>query len=98
MVIRPERIYENYVTSILKEDVDTFMNDDAVTQAFGLSVKTALACKPKVKELCIVEINEAEGKIWYRCQYQQELVNDHAQVYCFDYGKIERVRANNIFS
>lgn len=96
MVIGPERIYENYVTSILKEDVDTFMHDDNVTQAFGLSVKNAPAYKPKVKELCVVEIKEPEGKIWYRCQYQQELVDDHAQVYCFDYGKIERVRANNI--
>lgn len=96
LAIGPERIYENYVTCILKEDVDTFMNDDAATQAFGLSVKNAPAYKPKVKELCIVEIKEPEGKIWYRCQYQQELVDDHAQVYCIDYGKIERVRTNNI--
>ncbi|XP_055304146.1 uncharacterized protein LOC129569380 [Sitodiplosis mosellana] len=98
MIIGPERICENYVTCILKTDVDTFMNADNLTQAFGMSVKNAPAYKPKVKELCVVEIKEPEGKIWYRCQYQQELVDDHAQVYCFDYGRIERVRANNIRS
>lgn len=96
MIITPEKIHDNYVTCILKDDVNVFMDGDGKIQEYGASVKNAPAYKPKVKELCVVEIKEPEGKIWYRCVYQQGLVDDRAQVYCFDYGKIMNVRENNI--
>lgn len=96
LMIICDRIEENYVTCILKTDVDEFMTIDEKIQSFGAAVKNAPAYKPNIKELCLVEIKEPEGYIWYRCQYQQELVNEKAQVYAFDYGRIHKVEANNI--
>lgn len=63
---------------------------------YGESAKNAPAYKPKQKELCVVRIKETEGYFWYRCIYQTELVDERAQVYCIDYGKVDTVRQNNI--
>lgn len=91
-----DRINENIITCILHDDTTAFMEDDEKIQSYGATVKTAPAYKPKERELCVVKNNEPEGDVWYRCIYQQELVDDRAQVYCIDYGKIIYVRANNI--
>lgn len=96
MAIGCDRIHENIITCIKKDDVNLFMAGDEKTQTYGESVKTAPAYKPKEKELCVVKIKEPEGEVWYRCLYQQELVEERAQVYCIDYGKISNARANNI--
>lgn len=96
MIIGGDKIHENYVTCLLDADIGQFMKVDEKIQSYGSSVKNAPAYKPKIKELCMVKIIEADGEIWYRCQYQQELVKDKVQVYSFDYGKIHKVHENNI--
>lgn len=96
MVIDMQNIDENIVTCIHKTDVNKLMACDENVQKYGDSVKTAPAYKPKVKELCLAKIKDVDGDAWYRCQYQQELVGNKAQVYCFDYGKTSNARENNI--
>lgn len=66
MVIGSERIDENYVTCILKADVNQFMDGDIRTQEYGTSVKNAPAYKPKEKELCVVEIKVSNQNRWLR--------------------------------
>lgn len=96
MVIDFQKIDENIVTCIAKNDVNKLMECDEHLQHYGDSVKTAPAYKPKVKELCLAKLKDEDGDAWYRCQYQQELINNKAQVYCFDYGKTSNARENNI--
>lgn len=96
MAIESDRLSDDIITCILKKDVNAFMAGDQKVQDYGASVKNAPAYSPKVKELCVVKIKEAEGDVWYRCVYQQELVEEKAQVFCIDYGRINKVQANNI--
>lgn len=96
MAIDTLRIHDNIITCLLKADLAIFMSDDEQTQKYGDAVKNAPAYKPKPRELCVVRIKETDGYFWYRCIYQTELVDDRAQVYCIDYGKIDKVHANNI--
>lgn len=98
MMIDNEEINENIITCIVEDDVDKFIADEGKIQTYGESVKTAPAHKPKQKELCIAEIKDPEGGIfWYRCMFHQWVIYGWlAQVYCIDYGKIDYVRAHNI--
>lgn len=96
IAIDTQRVSSNMMTCMCKDDVGLFMGNDENTQKYGDSVKNAPAYQPKKKELCVVRIKEQEGYFWYRCMYQTDLVDDRAQVYCIDYGKIDVVRANNI--
>lgn len=96
MIVDTHKFDENVVTCILKSDVNELMTCDVTVQAYGDSIKNAPAYKPKVKELCVAKIKDVDGDAWYRCQYQQELIKDKAQVYCIDYGKTSIIRENNI--
>lgn len=96
IAIDTQRVDNNMMTCMCKEDVGLFMGHDEKTQTYGDAVKNAPAYQPKKKELCVVRIKEQEGYAWYRAMYQTDLVDDRAQVYCIDYGKIDVVRANNI--
>lgn len=96
MALDTMRVADNIMTCLVKDDVKVFMEGDENTQKYGEAAKNAPAYKPKQKELCVVRIKDAEGYFWYRCIYQTELVDDRAQVYCIDYGKIDTVRQNNI--
>lgn len=96
MAIDTLRVGDNIVTCLVKEDVNVFMEGDERTQNYGEAAKNAPAYMPKQKELCVVRIKDNDGYFWYRCLYQAELVDDRAQVYCIDYGKVDTVRANNI--
>lgn len=66
MVIGSERIAENYVTCILKTDVNQFMEGDIRAQEYGASVKNAPAYKPREKELCVVEIKVSNQNRWLK--------------------------------
>lgn len=96
MAIDTQRVGNNMITCLVKDETQLFLQNDEKTQKYGDAAKNAPAYKPKQKELCVVRIKEEEGYFWYRCMYQTELVDDKAQVYCIDYGKIDRVRENNI--
>lgn len=96
MGLDTNRVCDNIITCLPKDDVQTFLTLDEHIQAYGDKVKNAPAYKPMQKELCVVRMKDPEGYIWYRCLYQTELVDDYAQVYSIDYGRIDTVRANSI--
>lgn len=96
MLIGDDKLSENFITCIIHEDVQMFMVGDDAVQTYGKQSKNAPAYKPKNKELCVVKLKEGDEDIWYRCLYQQELVDDMAQVFCIDYGRINRANANDI--
>lgn len=54
------------------------------------------AYEPRENELCLAKEVLFDGDVWYRCECRQELVNDKAQMYCIDYGRIKIVNSNNI--
>lgn len=96
MPIGEDKLSENYITCIENDKIQKFMAEDESVQQYGVASKNEPAYKPKNKELCVVKFKEDGEDIWYRCLYQQELVNDKAQVYCIDYGKILKVKGNDI--
>lgn len=96
MVIDDGQLSVNFITCVVSGEAQTFMTLDEKVQVYGKQCSGAPAYKPRNKELCVVKRKEEEGDVWYRCLYQQELVDDKAQVYCIDYGRIENVDSNNI--
>ncbi|XP_031636231.1 uncharacterized protein LOC116349100 [Contarinia nasturtii] len=94
--IGPERIHENLLTCIFKANIQEFMDEDSRIQEYGMTVKNAPAYVPKVKELCLVLTKDDGTDVWYRAQFQQELIDDKAQLYCIDYGRVLKTRINNI--
>lgn len=96
MLIDDGQLNVNFVTCVVSGEAQKFMALDEKVQVYGKQCSGAPAYKPRNKELCVAKRKEVDGDVWYRCLYQQELVDDKAQVYCIDYGRIENVDSNNI--
>lgn len=87
---------EAIVTCVLQSDGSSFSQQHEVIQTYGESIKNDAAYSPRHLELCVVKILEEDEPIWYRAQYQQQLVDGRAQVALIDYGVTENVLENDI--
>lgn len=87
---------EAIVTCVLQSDGTKFSEQHEVIQEYGESIKNDGAYSPRHLELCVVKILEEDDPIWYRAQYQQQLVDGRAQVALIDYGITDNVLENDI--
>lgn len=82
----------NVISCILSRDYEQFLELNKDIQDQGRSQAKKFPYEPLLKEICLVLING----YWYRIEYQQELIDERAQVVLIDFGSIEYVSTKNI--
>lgn len=82
----------NIICCILSRDYKQFLQLNKDIQDQGRSQAKNIPYEPVLKEICLVLIND----YWYRVEYQQELIDERAQVALLDFGSIEFVSKKNI--
>lgn len=82
----------NIISCILSQDYKQFVQLNKDVQNQGQAQAKKPPYEPLLKEICLALIND----YWYRVEYQQELIDERAQVALIDYGSIEVVSKRNI--
>lgn len=82
----------NIMSCILSRDYERFWKLDDDIQALGRAQKKNYPHEPVLKEICLAEIDG----YWYRVEFQQELINERAQVLLIDFCFIKVVSTKNI--
>lgn len=96
-IIENRNLSKRYITCVLQEDRPTFLSRVRDLTSFGSMVMNAEAYLPSKFELCLALVPDDDGThMWYRCQYQQPLANNFAQIGLIDFGVSATVEMKNI--
>lgn len=83
---------QNIISCIMSRDYEQFLQLTKDVQDQGRSQEKKPPYEPVLKEICLVPING----YWYRVEYQQELIENRAQVAMIDFGFAKVVNKKNI--
>lgn len=83
---------QNIISCIMSREYEQFLQLTKDVQDQGRSQEKKPPYEPVLKEICLVPING----YWYRVEYQQELIENRAQVAMIDFGFAKVVNKTNI--
>lgn len=84
-VIEPIDLEKGFLTFVLTDDLQTFAQRFQALDQYGDSLANREPHTPHKSELCLVLKPDPDG-IWYRAQYQVDLMDARAQVRLIDFG------------
>lgn len=87
-IIDNSHLSKGFICCVTNDDLSIFGNQMERLETYGRTASNEPAYVPDRYELCIVSIidEELDTPLWYRAQFQHELVNNYAQVGLVDYG------------
>lgn len=96
-IIDNSHLRQGVISFVLSNDFQTFVEQSQLVTQFGESLANTEPYKPEWLEICLVFLPDDDGTImWYRAQFQQELVNGIAQVGLIDFNIPAEVKMSDI--
>lgn len=96
-VIDSSHLDKGVISFVRTEDFQKFVDQSMAVTEFGKSIAYTEPYKPEKSEICLALLPDDDGTImWYRAQFQEELVNNKAQVALIDFHITAVVKMSNL--
>lgn len=90
------KIESGLLTCFLSSEKKAVVELEKSIQGFGKKIQMAPAYIPKPHELCLIKEMDDGSPFWYRAVFEQELIDNMAEIIKLDFMTKARVNMNNI--